>query len=382
MNARAGIEADDTPVLILGGGLSGLTATWRLHRAGIPFRLVEARGRLGGRILTAGADGLPAEDGFDLGPSWFWPGMHPDMAGVVSELGLAAFEQTGEGAMLFQRAGGGRSKRYPAMRQEPASMRLAGGTGAIIAALAARLPTENILLGTKASRIARAESGVTAQLSLADGSERQMPAAHVVCALPPRLLAGTVAFDPAPEAAVLALWRNTPTWMAPHAKVFALYDRPFWREAGLSGMAHSQTGPLVEIHDATTASGQAALFGFVGVPAPHRAQAGREAVIKASIAQLGQLFGPEALTPRATLYHDWAADPLTATALDQTAGDHPSGGRRDWSGALWQGRLTLAGSETAVHDPGYLAGAIEAGEQAAATLIRRFAGQNIGSTQP
>ncbi|WP_220335126.1 flavin monoamine oxidase family protein [Paracoccus thiocyanatus] len=359
------------PVLIIGGGLAGLTAAWQLHRAGIDFLLVEARDRLGGRILTAGAGGLPAADGFDLGPSWFWPGMHPGMDRLVAELGLAAFAQAGEGALLFQRAGRPAPERYPMMQQEPASMRLAGGTGAIIAALAARLPADRIRLGTRIARITHGQAGIVAHLA---DWPAPIAASHVICALPPRLLAA-IALDPAPKAATLDLWRGTPTWMAPHAKMFALYDRPFWRDAGLSGAAHSQTGPLVEMHDATTASGKAALFGFVGVPAPHRVQAGRDAVVAASVAQLGQLFGPQALTPLATLYHDWAADPLTATALDQAAGEHPAGGQRDWSGAIWRDRLTLAGSETAVQTPGYLAGAIEAGERAAAKLIRQHANQ-------
>jgi len=356
------------PVLIVGGGLSGLTAAGHLYRAGVGFLLVEARDRLGGRILTAGANGLPASDGFDLGPSWFWPDMHAGMNRVVRELGLAAFAQASEGSLLFQRAGSAAPERYPTMRQEPASMRLAGGAGAIIAALAARLPADSIRLGLRVDRITRTENGVAAHVA---GSPEPIPAAHVICALPPRLLAGTMALDPAPEPRTLALWRATPTWMAPHAKFFAIYDRPFWRDAGLSGTAHSQTGPLVEIHDATTASGTAALFGFVGVPPSYRSQAGRDAVIAASVAQLGQLFGPNALAPQATLYKDWAADPLTATPLDQAAGGHPLGGKRDWSGDIWQDRLTLAGSETAIHDPGYLAGAIEAGERAAAALIRQ-----------
>lgn len=361
----AGAEAP-VAVAIIGGGLAGLTAAWHLHRAGIAFTLIEARDRLGGRILTVGADGRPAADGFDLGPSWFWPDMHPQMARLVEELGLAAFEQASEGARLFQDAGG-RVERYPAMRMEPASMRLTGGTGAIIAALAACLPEASLHLNTRATRIAQSDKGVLVHL---DGRSEPVAAARVLCALPPRLLAGTVTFDPAPEAGVLALWRDTPTWMAPHAKVFVLYDRPFWRDAGLSGMAQSQTGPLVEIHDATTASGRAGLFGFVGVPAPYRAPAGRDRIVAACIAQLGQLFGPQALAPRATLFHDWAGDPLTATARDQTAGEHPPGGPRDWIGTVWRDRLTLAGSEVAARDPGYLAGAIEAATAAATEAAR------------
>jgi monoamine oxidase len=60
----------------------------------VGFRIVEARDRLGRRILSV--------DGFDLGPSWFWPDLHPDMAAVVAELGLAAFPQHDEGDVLVE----------------------------------------------------------------------------------------------------------------------------------------------------------------------------------------------------------------------------------------------------------------------------------------
>lgn len=351
-------------VLILGGGLAGLVAAHQLHCAGVPFELIEARDRLGGRILSAGADGLPAADGFDLGPSWFWPGMHPGMARFIDGLGLEAFAQFSEGMLLFQRSRNTLPERYPAMRQEPVSMRIAGGTAALIAALADRLPQDSIRLNTRATGVRRTETGVTV---LTDAGEFR--AAQVICALPPRLLAQSVTFEPGPE--TLALWRATPTWMAPHAKFLALYDRPFWREAGLSGDAQSQTGPMGEIHDATTASGKAALFGFLGVPAGSRRQAGRAAVMDACVTQFGQLFGPDALRPTATLYHDWADDPLTATAQDQTPSGHPPGGNRDWEGQGWRDRLILAGSETDRDNPGYLAGAIAAGQRAAARIRER-----------
>ena len=158
----------------------------------------------------------------------------------------------------------------------------------------------------------------------------------------------------------MARWRGTPTWMAPHAKVFALYDRPFWREQGLSGMAQSLVGPLSEIHDATTASGRAALFGFVGVPHARRQQAGRDLLIEASVAQLTRLFGPEAATPQATLLKDWGEDALTATPEDASAGGHPMPSSSPWVSGVWADRLTLIGSETSRTEPGYLAGAVEA----------------------
>jgi monoamine oxidase len=93
------------PIVIVGGGLSGLYAARLLAAAGADFILLEARERLGGRILSVAADGKPAagHDAFDLGPSWFWPDMQPMMAGLVEELGLTAFAQHTEGDVLAER---------------------------------------------------------------------------------------------------------------------------------------------------------------------------------------------------------------------------------------------------------------------------------------
>lgn len=362
----------DTSVLIVGGGLAGLTAAHLLQRAGIGFVLLEARDRLGGRILSVDATGAPSADGFDLGPSWFWPGMGSAITHVVDELGLQSFPQYSEGAMLLQRHPQEAPLRYPVYRQEPPSMRLAGGTGALVAALAVGLPPGSIRRGARVTDVRQAASGVEARYASADGILHTVTATQVIFALPPRLLEATIAFTPALDVATARNWRNTPTWMAPHAKFFALYDRPFWREAGLSGGAQSQVGPLVEIHDATTASGKAALFGFVGVPAAGRADAGQEAVIAAALRQLVQFFGPEASNPLATLYKDWAADPLTATAEDAVAGGHPYPGGLAAVPGDWHSYMLLAGSEAGRREPGYLAGAVEAAEHAVMEVMNRM----------
>ena len=49
--------SSDRPVLIVGGGLAGLTVAHRIHRKGIDFHLLEARSRLGGRILSVDGSG-------------------------------------------------------------------------------------------------------------------------------------------------------------------------------------------------------------------------------------------------------------------------------------------------------------------------------------
>jgi monoamine oxidase len=359
----------DAPVLIVGGGLAGLTAAHLLHRAGVAFHLLEARDRLGGRILTADASGAVSADGFDLGPSWFWPDVQPDMRALVTSLGLATVAQNTEGDVLFQRMSRETPQRYRGMQQAPQSMRIVGGSGAMIAALASGLPRTSLQLGARVTHVARADPLVEVGFVDATGAECRLAGAQVLLALPPRLLDATVAFSPALEEATARRWRETPTWMAPHAKVFALYERPFWREAGLSGTAQSLVGPLVEIHDATTASGKAALFGFLGMPARQRAVAGRDSLVAAAVRQLAALFGPGAGAPQATLLKDWAADPLTATPDDQEATGHPAPSGAPWVAGDWQGRIALIGSETSRTEPGYLAGAVEAAGRAVAEIL-------------
>lgn len=242
-------------------------------------------------------------------------------------------------------------------------MRLAGGTGALVSALVDRLPRERLHPACRVTRIRASEAGVELDYS-AEGEARMVAARHVILALPPRLLAATIAFEPALPAGTRAQWRSTATWMAPHAKFFALYDHPFWRDAGLSGTAQSGIGPLVEIHDATTASGAAALFGFMGLNRAQRAGLDEDVLVRASVAQLARLFGPQAARPRATLIKDWTADPFTATDEDHVAEGHPVPRGGAWITGPWAGRMSLAGSETSATDPGYLAGALDAAERA------------------
>ena len=359
-----------TQVAIVGGGLAGLHAARLLRAANVEYVLLEARDRLGGRILTADDAGRPATDGFDLGPSWYWPRMQPAMAALVAELGLATFPQAGDGDVLFERMSREGPQRYAGVGQEQLSMRLVGGTGALVGALARDLPREHVRLGTRVTAMALGPDGAALTIRRDGGTADTLVAEQVIAAVPPRLLEATVAFTPAQDVPTARRWRETPTWMAPHAKFFALYDRPFWHEAGLSGTAQSMVGPMPEIHDATTASGRAALFGFLGVGADQRAALGVAELVRACLEQLARTFGPEARRPRATLLKDWAADPLTATAADRVPTGHPVPHPAPWVSGPWRERLALAGSETSPSEPGYLAGAVAASTRAVAETLR------------
>ncbi len=81
--------------IIIGAGLSGIYAASLLSQKGQSFVVLEARDRVGGRILCPGYSGYVA----DLGPSWFWPDINPRVKGLIQSLKLTGYPQydTGKG---------------------------------------------------------------------------------------------------------------------------------------------------------------------------------------------------------------------------------------------------------------------------------------------
>ncbi len=361
-----------TDTLIIGGGLSGLYLAYRLTQAQHPFLLMEARDRLGGRILSQAATHLKADTGacYDLGPAWMWPALQPLLRRLLLELGLSCFAQYTQGGILYEDAQDAAPRRFHEPSAHGHSQRLTGGAGRLVAQLSATLPAPSLLLNQRLVRLVRQASGVEAYMLDTQGSHTRITAQRVVLALPPRLLARNVEFEPALPASTRTAWINTPTWMAGQAKMLALYPAPFWREQGLSGEVYSRRGPLTEIYDASPASGGPyALFGFFAI-APHARQAlGETQLQRLCLAQLRRLFGADAATPLAFHIKDWTADSLTATEDDRLApAHHPDYGAMNADRTVWNGQLIRAGSETAAISGGYLEGALEAAEAALAHL--------------
>lgn len=354
-----------TDVLIVGGGLAGLAAARSLSTAGVDFLLAEARPRLGGRILSIGPHGL------DAGPAWFWPG-HERVARLAWKLGVKTFRQHSEGGTVFEDGGGAVQRDLPfALNGE--AFRIQGGAGRLIDRLAAGVPDDRLLLDHTAQIIERLPNRVRVTLKGPKNSPG-VTARAVVLALPPRLVWRYIGFAPATTPEQIEALFTVPTWMAGHAKILALYDRPFWRSAGLSGDAISHRGPLAQIHDASPADAAAgALFGFVGLDAAARAQLGEAELKTRAGAQLGRLFGPEAAAPKDLIVMDWAQEKFTATASDLTAPSaHPHYRPPPALAPLERDGLIFASTEVAPEHGGFLDGALAAAERAVALAIERL----------
>jgi len=313
----------DTEVLIVGAGLSGLSAAWRLKQLGIEYRLVEARARTGGRILSSAEHG----DDYDLGPSWIWPGQ-PQVEQLLSELGLSKFSQPVEGTTLYQLQNG-QIQQYQGLSPMAGAFRIKGGSAALTNALTNALISErNIYTEHVCTHVSASEDGV--QVTIKNDQLQQ------------------------------AL-QQLPTWMAAHAKAVAIFDKPFWQEQGLSGTAMSQVGPLVEIHNASPyENGPYALFGFVGYPASARKQIGQSELIKLVEQQLVSIFGPAASNPIDVILQDWSTEPFTADAKDLDAPNgHPAYGLSIEATGEWDTRLQFISTETNYNNGGLIEGAID-----------------------
>ena len=368
----------ETKIVIVGGGLGGLYAAYLLEMEGVSdYILLEAQSALGGRILSTGvqassdaATGAGTDpDQFDLGATWFWPAIQPELAALIQHLGLSYFEQDEAGDLVIERFPGAAPMRTRGYPSGSGSMRLQGGMQALIAALARKIPPSRIHTGYVVGELRLQDKRVI--VSDRKNERPSWSAERILLALPPRLAVSTLIFTPALPARLVDSWENTPTWMAPHAKYLAIYRSPFWREQGLSGEARSSLGPLNEVHDASTPGAGNALFGFFGIPASVRRKVGVEDLRMHCRAQMVRLFGPSAAQPLADVVKDWANSEYLATAADlNVSGGHASAPPASATDGDWQGVLTGVASEWSFQYSGYVAGAIDAANRGVRALMK------------
>jgi monoamine oxidase len=189
----------------------------------------------------------------------------------------------------------------------------------------------------------------------------------VVVAIPPAT-AGHVRFEPKLPAARAALNHHVPQGTL--LKVAAVYDRPFWREQGLTGSAVSLEGPVnFTVDDSPPDGSLGAIFGFVGGGEARRfSKLGARRRRTEVLDQYAQMFGSEARSPRLFFETNWRVSPWSRGGPVALFG---TGALNSLGPALRKpvGKVHWAGTETSDFWMGYMDGAVRSGERVARELL-------------
>jgi len=320
-----------TTVVVVGAGLSGLSAARVLRAQGVDVVVLEARDRVGGRTLNH-----PIGDGkvVEVGGQWVGPGQER-IQSLIKELGLETFDTYGTGKNLFEHGDRLSSYRGAIPRVNPLALvdvqlamtrlgrmvrtvptdepwkapkatlwdsetvaswtrrhmrtrlgrsliglaceavwaadpadvsllhflaycnsadgleslistdggaqqsRVVGGSQQIAVAMAEELG-DIVILGEPVRRIAYGDELIVS------GDSITVRAAQAIFAISPAL-AGRFIYEPALPASRDQLTQRIPNGSV--IKCMAIYDEPFWRDAGLSGQLTSDRGPVKVVFD-------------------------------------------------------------------------------------------------------------------------------------
>lgn len=272
----------------------------------------------------------------------------------LSLLFMLWYAKTGNGIMnLISTEGGAQADRYD-------------GGAQLVAIRAAEKLGDAIHLSHAVRRIIQKGEGV-----IAEGDGFAAKAKRVIVSVPPAL-AGRIEYDPPMPSTRDQLTQRAP--MACVTKVNVLYDEPFWREDGLSGRVVSDTGPVRVSFDNTPKSGSpGVLVTFIeGGDGRRFANATTGERRDAVTACFERYFGPRAAKPAEYIEKDWPADPWSRGCYGAV---FPAGTLVSVGIALREpvGLIHWAGTETATAFPGYMDGAVRAGERAAAEVLELLA---------
>lgn len=234
------LEPDDTPgtlsppsralqVVVVGAGMAGLAAAYELSRAGHEVTVLEARERVGGRVLTlrspfatghsaeAGAARIPPEHELTLGYARHF-GMELDR--FYPQDGLFLSVRSGERATVPPGA---------FLSEWPDFVKIRGGTDRLPAAFADALgnrvittaPVTEIVVGT----------GNAVGITTSDGGYHLADRALVTVPVP---LLSTIRFSP-PLSAAKAEAMNGGFRYQSATRVFVRFRTRFWEDEGLNG---------------------------------------------------------------------------------------------------------------------------------------------------
>lgn len=264
---------------------------------------------------------------------------------------LVCISSCGVGSALFSEDEGGAQ-----------TTRFAGGTSLLPQRLAATLG-DRIVLNSPAMLIEHGDGGVTVTCRgglIARGKQ-------VIVALSPTM-ASRIMYDPPLPAMRDQMTQRSPQGSA--MKCFVVYDEPFWRADGLNGQMISEPGPACMSNDSCMPdAGAGIILCFLeGAQARTFGRWPEERRREALFDQLSRHFGKRAAKPELYVEGEWASKQWTRGCYNDNFGPNT------WTQfgqalAAPIGAIKWAATETADYWPGYMEGAVDAGERAAREVL-------------
>ncbi len=263
-------------------------------------------------------------------------------------------------ALFYMRSGGGPEKMIGTINSAQET-RISRGSQQL-SLLLAKLLGDRVRLGCPVTRIDHAADSVTIHHDAGIVTARR-----VIVAIPPAL-AGRIRYSPPMPGVRDQLTQRS--FMGSAIKVHVVYDQPFWRQAGLSGHATSDTGYVQLTFDQSHPDrAEGILVGFIDSHVARAASRLTEQQRRAAVIDdLAGIFGDQARHPIAYYERSWLEEEWSRGCY---VGMLAPGTWSSLGEALRQpvGPIHWAGTETALIWNGYMDGAIRSGEDAADKVL-------------
>ncbi|HAO15588.1 MAG TPA: hypothetical protein DDE71_08530 [Tenacibaculum sp.] len=353
-------------VIVIGGGLAGLTTAHLLKDQNLKVQILEANTQLGGRIKTVkSASGY----GLEMGATWVFN--DPFLKQLIQSLNIELYPQYITGKGFYEMNFMDKTQVFD-VRQMMGGQeyhKVAGGTYEIIKSLEKLIGTQNIELNSKVTTIQDNDD----HIEIITSDKKTFKTKNVVITIPPRLLASTIKFSPDLSEKSKQIRLKTHTWMADSVKFSIEYKEPFWRTKGLAGYGISNIGIVREFQDHVNKKGN--LYGLVGFLnlSPSQLNWSEEERKNQVIKDLSRLLGNEAENYASYKDTIWAIENMNQelTNINEGLYAHQNNGDREITSPEMGQKLFFAGAETSTVNPGYMEGAVKSAYRVTKEIISK-----------
>ncbi|SDG87570.1 flavin monoamine oxidase family protein [Psychroflexus sediminis] len=345
-------------VLIVGAGLSGLSTAYGVRKSNMDVEILEARPRLGGRILTKNLNPRHLE----LGATWFGP-QHTSLLKLIRELNIPFKTQENGREAMYDFRPKGNLERFQIPHQEASTYKFDNGTSALIDTLKKEISVP--IHYNEVVKSVKFDQGFEIRTE-----NRQFKADYLVISIPPQLITDSIRFEPGLSEHSHVLLSKTHTWMSDSIKFSVAFDSDFWKKDGFTGTLMSPQQIIQEMYDhSDVRTAQHALVGFLNSSYSELTKEERKQRV---LKQLGTLFLNDDVQNEAYADVNWREEKFTIHEKAELLVPHQNNGNPGLREGFFSNRLFFSASETAAQTPGYMDGAVHRGLEVGEWLLKKL----------